>query len=230
MRILLLLLICAQFLGAETLPVKRLKRLWWDGTGQVEITAEGISYKARKASESRNWKYQDIQYFDRISDKEFVVLSYEDVDWQLGRDRQYHFLITSGELTERLFQQISERLKKPVTNRVVSEASAVKYTVPVKHLHRFGGCEGALDFTRDAIYYKTEHKEDAREWVIGRDVQSVWSTDPYQLEIHVYDNNRREFSRTRVFNFELKRPLDAQFYRSLKLKLYELEARNRITR
>lgn len=222
MKYLILLWISLQLLSAQTFQVKRLKTLWRDAEGQIRITEEGIAYDAKKPRHSRNWKYEDIQYFDRISNKEFTVLSYEDAKWQLGRDREYRFVITSGELTDDLFQRISARLKKPLTNRVTGEVSGVQYEIPVKHLHTLGGCEGVLKFTDDAIYYETADKKDAREWLLARDVESVWSMDPYQLEIHVYDNNRREFSRTRVYKFELKRALDPDFYRALKLKFYHL--------
>jgi hypothetical protein len=117
---------------------------------------------------------------------------------------------------------ISQRLGKPVTNRVVGEVAA-KYELPVKHLHTFGGCEGRLLFTDDAVFYSTEHAADAREWKLARDVRAVSSVDPYLLEIRVFENNRREFSRMRVYRFALKRALDAEFYRNLKLKLYDLE-------
>jgi hypothetical protein len=230
MKYVFLLAICTQFLAAQMFEVKRLKRLWWDGGGQIEITNDGITYKAKKPKNSRTWKYPDLQYFDRISNKEFVILSYEDIGWRLGRDREYRFVITSGELTDEVFRQISRRLNKPLTNRVVEKVSGVRYEIPVKHQHRLGGCEGVLKFTADAIYYSTDHKKDAREWLLARDVQSVWSMHPYELEVRVYDNNRREFSRTRVYKFDLKQRLDAEFYRSLKLKLYQLEIENSLVK
>lgn len=220
---LILALLFIQPVAAQTFSVIQEKRLWRDGRGKLEITSEGISYHAEKSKESRTWRFQDIQYFDRISEKEFTILTYEDRRRELGRDRQYHFRITDGELTEQLFRTISRHLKGPVTNRVIPPLTQVEYEIPVKHLHAFGGCEGKLKFTADAIYYVTDHKEDGREWVLSRDVQSAWSADRYRLEIHTYDNNRREFSRTRIYKFDLKEPLDPHFYRSLKLKLYDLE-------
>jgi hypothetical protein len=224
MKYLLAILLLAQPLAAQTFSVIHEKSLWRDGKGKIEITDEGIEFKADKEKDSRIWKYEDIQYFDRISSKEFTILSYEDSRLLLGRDKQYHFLITDGELTEAVFNQIRARMNKPATNRQFPAVTDVQYQLPVKHLHTFGGCEGTLKFTEDAIYYVTNDKKDAREWRYDTDIQSIWSSDRYQLEIHAYDNNRREFSRTRVYKFELKEPLDPQVYRSLKLKLYHLEA------
>ena len=226
--LLILILLIPGTLSGQTLTVTLKKRLWPDGHGKVLIGEKTITYEASDKDESRTWEYPDIQYFDRISTKEFVILTYEDRRLALGRDRQFHFVITEGELDDGLFQTIAARLGKPVTNRVLpQQATPAEYSIPVKHLHTFGGCEGVLKFAGNMIYYATDHREDARAWKLGRDIQSVWSSDPYQLEIHAYDNNRREFSRTRIYHFQLKERLNQVFYRNLKLKIYDLEARNR---
>ncbi len=229
MKYLLLLLafLIPHSLSGQTFTVTLKKRLWPDGHGNIRITEKGISYEAGKKKESRTWGYPDIQHLARIGKREFVILSYEDRRLAFVRDRQYHFVITDGELDDELFRTITRRLGKPVTDRVVPAQVAAEYSVPAKHLHTSGGCEGVLKFAGDVIYYATEHQEDARQWKLGRDVQSVWSADPYQLEVHAHGNNRREFSRTRVYNFQLKQPLDADFYRNLKLRLYDLEAHSR---
>ena len=224
MRCVICLLLFAEALSAQTFPVVLKKKLWPDGGGRIEITEQAIAYRAEKESESRTWNYPDIQFFDRISSREFTILTYEDQRRWLGRDKQYHFVVTEGELTDALFQTIRSRLNKPTANRAVSRREAAEYEVAAKHLHTFGGCEGTLRFTKDAITYVTEKENDAREWSLARDVRSVWSADRYRLQIHVYENNRREFSRTRVFRFALKEPLDGAYYRRLKLRLYDLES------
>jgi hypothetical protein len=222
MKYVLALLLLVQPLAAQTFSVIHEKSLWRDGRGEVEITDEGITFRAEKKKDSRSWKYEDIQYFDRISSSEFTILSYEDSRLLLGRDKQYHFRIVIGELTEGLFHRIRNRLSGPSTDRQFPDVPNPRYELPVKHLHLLGGCEGTLKFTDDAIYYFTNDKKDAREWRLDSDIQSIWSADRYRLEIHAYDNNRREFSRTRVYRFSLKKPLDPERYRSLKLKLYHL--------
>jgi hypothetical protein len=194
-----------------------------NGQGRIHISEEAIAFEARKEKNSRSWSYTDIQHFDRVSKSEFVILSYEGQKWKLGRDREFRFAISSGELTDDLMDTISSRLGKPVTNRVVGEVAA-QYELPVKHLHTFGGCEGKLLFTNDAVYYSTEHAADAREWKLARDVRAISSVDPYLLEIRVFENNRREFSRTGVYRFQLKESLDPEWYRALKLRLYDLRA------
>jgi hypothetical protein len=222
MKVLLLLLLCfVPPVAAQDLPVIHVRDFLHDIRGTIQITDTGIVYKAEKPKDSRSWSYEDIQHFDRISEKEFSILSFEDQRLLLGRDREYRFRITGGSLTDELFRKIENRLYRPVTDRVVGEVKDPEYIIPVKHLHTFGGCEGTLEFDQDAIYYRTKDKKEARDWRFSEEVQSVWSADPYQLEIYAYDNNRLES--TRVYRFELKRPLDPTFYRKLKLRLYNRE-------
>ncbi len=247
-----LLLAFSALLLAETFPAKLEKPLWPDREGTVEINEEGIVYSAPDKKHGRHWlgvqhvghaldkvsnrpkslawKWADIQYFDRISPKEFVVLTYKD-DWRFpGQDREYRFLLTQEELTGSLFRDISSRLKRPVTDRVPPSGVAALYTIAVKHDRALGGSEGRLEFSRDAIYYITGNKTDGRTWLLARDIVSVWSNDPYRLEIRAYDNNRREFSRTATYKFDLKEKLDAEFYRKLKLELYGLETNSQVIR
>ncbi len=222
--LLFVLSVAAQSLTAQTYPVILEKALWFDGKGEVQFSDDAIEFKASKEKASRRWLYLDIQYFDRISEKEFVILSYEDAKWRLGRDRQYRFVLTEGELTDELFETISNRIGRPVTDRVVGDAPKEVVRLPVKHLHTFGGCEGELVFGDSTIFYVTDDAKDAREWKIDRDIDSIWALNRYQVELHVYDNNRREFSQTRVYRFQLKEPLDPEWYRNLKLRLYGLRA------
>ena len=222
MRYALVLLVAFRILTAQTFPAIHKRTLWRDTRGELRFTADGLSFQAAKSKDSRVWKYSDIQHFDRINTKEFVLLTYESQWWKLGREKRYLFVITSGELGDGTFQDISQRLGKPVTNRVTPTRLRTAFLVPAKHLHTFGGCQGTSGFTGDGVYYITDDSRDARTWRLDRDVQSVFSTDPYRLEIQAYDDNRREFSRTRLYRFKLKEPLNPGLYRDLKLKLYNL--------
>ena len=219
----LLAWLAVQTAAAQTLPVIHKRALWPDGRGELILSVDTIEFRsAAKQKNSRKWSYPDIQHLDRVTTNELVILTYEDRKWELGRDREFRFLLTEGEISDELFATLRARLNKPATDRVVPEVMTSVYEVPVKHLHAFGGCEGRLLFTGSTAVYKTSHEHDSREWRLDTDVESVWSQDRYHLEIHVYENHRREFSRTRVYSFVLKEPLDGEFYRGLKKKLYGL--------
>ena len=224
MKLLLLLLTTGIGLADTSLDVVHKKRLWFDQEGSIRIDASGISFQAKgKNEEVRSWTYEDIQFLDRMSPTEFRLLTYEDVAWRLGQDQRYHFEIVSGDFSNELFAEVAARMGRPVTDRVVSRPKTAEQELLVKHLTRFGGSEGTLFFTPERIVYATDAKKGSRQWFLDRDVQSVWSVDPYRLEIHVYEDNPGEFRRERVYKFALKRHLNDEFYRRLKLKLYQLE-------
>ncbi len=224
MKMLLFLLVTGSGLADTSFDVVHKKRLWFDQEGTVRIDASGISFQpAGKDEKTRSWGYEDIQFLDRMSPTEFRLLTYEDVAWRLGQDRRYHFELSSGEFSNELFAEVSARMGKPVTDRVVTRPDTAEQELLVKHLTRFGGSEGTLFFTPERIVYATDARKGSRQWHLARDVQSVWSVDRYRLEIHVYEDNPGEFRQARVYKFVLKEPLDAQFYRRLKLKLYGLE-------
>jgi hypothetical protein len=153
MKILILTLGAAGLLGAQTFPAVHKKDLWRDVAGEVRITDSAIEFQAAKEKHSRRWKYVDIQHFDRLNEREFVVMSYEDERKYLGRDRRFHLSLTEGAISDELFESIAKRIGKPVTDRVIGDASAGGYVVPVKHLHGFGGCEGELWILDDRIIY-----------------------------------------------------------------------------
>ena len=219
--LLVLFFFAAPVASAETaLEVIHKNTLWPDGKGVLKITEEAIEFEAEDIERSRRWVYRDIRFLDRVSPSEIILLTYGDVEWQLGRDKRYRFLITSGEFTEPEFNRISAKIGKPVANRAFAVPSERRYEIPVKHPHRFGGCEGRLLFTENRIFYEAGNERHSREWVLGRDVESVWSADPYQFEMHVYEGGRRRFSKTRIFRFDLKQELDEGLYRQLKSNLY----------
>jgi hypothetical protein len=208
---------------AQTFLVVHKKAFRPDGAGELIFSEDAIEFRsAGKEQNSRKWAYGDVQHLDRVSPTELVVLSYEDQKWRLGRDREFRFVLMEGMIGGELFETLRSRLGRPATNRVVAEVEAPLYEIDVKHLHTFGGCEGRLLFTQTGVVYKTAHAKDAREWRIDSDVESVWSQGRYQLEIHVYENNRREFSATRVYQFALKQRLNNEFYSNLKRRLYGL--------
>ena len=231
MKTLILLLLTTGLVSAQTnFEVVHKKSLWFDQKGTVRIDDSGISFQpVGKEEESRTWAYEDIQSLDRVISTEFRLLSYEDVAWKLGLDRRYRFVLTSGKLTDEVWDYVAARIDRPITDRAASRpVSAEQHTeqeLPVKHLTTLGGSEGVLFLSPERIMYQTDARKKSRDWLVIRDVQSVWSADPYRLEIHVYEDTRGTFRAAKVYRFALKKPLDAEFYRRFKLKLYEVDRR-----
>jgi len=205
---------------AENLQVVHDHDPWGECHGSITVTDAGIDFESDKPEHSRHWKWIDIQSFDRFSDHRFSILTWEDQRWKLGLDRSFDFRVQESQtpLTPDLFDRIVARLKGPVTDRVAGSTEA-EYSVSVKHLHTFGGCEGTLRFGRDWIVFESDDARDTRTWRRDRDIESFWSPDPYRLEIHVYEENQKEFDKTRRFRFQLKEPLDRTYYGKLRRQM-----------
>ncbi len=219
----LILFFFSSWARAETLMVRHDHNPWGKCTGEIIITDDGIEYRTKKQKHNRQWKWVDIQSFDRKAASAFSILSYEDQRLSLGADRSFNFTILpeAETMSEETYQFISQHLSKPGLDRVSRKIEA-EYQVPVKHLHTFGGCEGTLYFGEEWIVYETDHEEDARTWKRDQEVQSVWSLNRYQLEIHVFEENKRAFDKTRRFRFQLKEPLNGDYYDRLRREFIEV--------
>ena len=212
----LMLLLAVPALGETTFQATLERPFWKDKHGELRFSEDGIEFHAKGDKEISKWDYVDIQLFDRVSPTEIRLLTYEDVAWQLGRDRTLRFTLDSGEFTEALFAEIQPKLGRPAANRVLGNLEAPAEKLPAKHLHPLGGCEGVLLFFPDRIVFDSQQDKHDREWKLGEQLESVWSADPYDLELHT-----REPSAA-IWRFQLKSKLDPQLYKALKLQLYNL--------
>jgi len=220
MKRLTILLLCAAAIGsAQTFEATELRGPWLDRHGNLTVSDEGLSFQSPKGE--WRWEWTDIQLLDRISSTRLDVLTYEDSAVRLGRDRTYRFELGS-ELPDGLWRTMRERFGRPVTDRAAEAAEKPKLVLPVKRLRGWFGSEGRLVFLEDRIQYETDAAGRARSWRFGEEAASVWSTDPYRIEIHAREGGRRP----EVYRFELKEPLPDGFYRDLKLRIYRLNTEN----
>ena len=193
---------------------------WGSCRGTVEVDEKGIRFQSEEKEHSRDWSWNDIQSVDRYSPRRFSVLTYHDQKWLLGQDRAFDFTVPEGEsgFTEALFEEVRSNLPGPLVDRQV-RALETEYEVPVKHLHTFGGCEGELLFGRDLVVFHSEDPDHSRSWRRDREVQTVWSSGPYDLELDVYERQAGDLQRTRRFRFQLKEPINRSFYTRLKREM-----------
>lgn len=199
------------------------KPLLPDKGGVLRIGERGIVFRTNgENKQERTWTYVDIQHFERISNTEVTIQSYEDSAWRLGRDRRYHFALRDAELRDELYEHVVSRIGKPATDHVAELPTAVELELPVKRLTRRGSSQGTLYVTPDRIVYSSPVAKQSRTWMLDRDVDTVWSSDPYRLEVHVFDRSEGFVRQPKVYRFALKSPLDAGFYRLLKMRLYAL--------
>ena len=214
---LILALMVAGPVRAQTLQVRHDHDPWGACEGELHITENGIRYDTEKEEHRRDWAWLDIQSFDRQSAEKFSVLSYEDLTWHLGLDRSFDFTILPGEagVEQATFERIEQQLARPVTDRIPKIVEP-EYQIAVRHLHVFGGCEGTLTFGNEWVVYETDHTEDARSWRRARHIANVWSSNEFELELRVLEENRRAFDKAKRFVFQLKEPLDQDYYEALR--------------
>ena len=206
---------------AQSLQVRHDHDPWGQCRGELTIGQEGIEYlPLKKKNHRRYWKWEDIQSFDRKSEGQFSLLTYEDLKWRFGQDRFFDFKVLppSEPLSGAAFGLIAERLGKPVTDRMGREIES-QVQLAAKHLHSWGGCQGVLRIGPQWIVYQTDHPGHARSWKRSRDVESVWSADRFHLELHTFEYNQRSFESTRRFRFQLKQPLEQSFYEQLRREM-----------
>ena len=211
-----LVLLLSASVSAQGLQVRHDHDPWGSCEGELEITSDGIRYEPIEGDHDRTWTWVDIQNFDRRSPDEFSLLTYEDFVWHLGLDRAFDFTVLAGESTldDASFARIRANLSRPVIDRMVLQIEP-EYQVAVKHLHLLGGCDGVLTFGEDWVVYETDHEQDARTW--GRDeLASLWSSGSFELELRVLEKDRRAFSTTSTFKFQLKAPLNRDYYELLR--------------
>ena len=226
MKLVILLLLALRLGGGETLfEAKWKKPFQRDMDGTLSIHAGGIAFRpAKEGKGALEWSFEDMQHFDRVSATEIAIQSYLDSVVHLGRDRWYRFALVGNTFSDELHASIVKRIGKPTTDRVAREPADAEVAIPAKHVRLLRGTQGTLYFTPERIVYASEAHRASRVWQLDRDVESVWSSDPYRLEIHVFGRSEAFARRTDVYRFSLKQPLDTAYYNGLKMKVYSLRS------
>lgn len=193
---------------------------WGACRGALTISAEGIQFESEKEEHSMHWGWIDIQTVDRFSPQKFSVVTYKDQSWVAGRDRPFDFTLLDGAgLTDEAWNLLSANTGRPLVDRTARSVDGALYEVAVKHLHTMGGCEGILRFTQEWIVFESNRKKDTRSWRRGSDVTGIWSAGAFDLDIVALEREGGDLSGTRRFRFQLKEPLDQDFYTRLRREL-----------
>src|SRR5215217_8489365 len=101
-----------------TIPVRH-THLRKGGAGELQIGASSLSFRevGKGQGHSREWAYEDIQQL-YIAPGVIRILTYEDVSWKLGRDREYQF----DQLTEGAAQRTIDAVRGRIDVRRVVAA------------------------------------------------------------------------------------------------------------
>ena len=179
--------------------------------GTLTFSQNEVRFETKEKNHQRVWTYPDVQFFEIVSPTELQIHSYEDEGiLKLGRDRDFTFRLTSGELTTELYQFLVIKSPRTVVTHLVFSGTEVIQEIPVRHRHRLGGCQGTLTIARDKIIYRTDHPGDSRIWPL-KDVESFASNDRFQLRVS---------TAFETFTFDLKLPLKEATYEHIWKAVY----------
>ncbi len=187
-------------------------------TGKLIITPEQIEYRTDHKNESRVWKYNELQQITIASPSEVVLKSYEDQKRMLGMDRIYKFNLLDGRITPEISALLLAKSPRPPAVSIMPTGDdAPAFIVPVKHLHRFGGCNGVLKIFNDRIVYAAESEsDDSRYWRFA-DVRSFSQSERFRLEIFSFEES---FAGSKAYNFQLREDLPDGAYDFIWQRVY----------
>ena len=177
--------------------------------GEVIISDKGVEYRARKEKDSRMWTYTDIKLFEILSPTRLRVWTYKDRKLLLGRDESVTFKIVEGTLDQNLSDFLRDRVARPFVTSFLEEQGTMLAEIPVKHSHRFGGCEGMLKIYLDRLVYESQTGHDSRSWR-WTDIRSVGRSDIYRFDVETFEPQVGASSRS--FNFILKEQMPDKTY------------------
>lgn len=186
--------------------------------GQLIISAKGIEYRATKRkNEDRIWSFEDIKLLEILSPTGVRIWTWKDRKLLLGRDESLTFKIVEGQIDQKVSDFLRERIARPFVTSFIEEQAAPLAEIPVKHSHRFGGCQGTLKVYSDRLVYESQTGHDSRSWR-WTDIRSVGRSDIYRFEVETFEPQIGASSRS--FNFILKEQMPDKTYDLIWSRVY----------
>lgn len=214
----LLLLIVTTVAAQEFKYKVELDRMIGHRDGELIITDKGIEYHAKREKESRTWNYDDIKLFEILSPTRLRIQTYRDRKLYLGKDESVTFKIVEGQLDGNISNFLRERTTRPFVTSILEEGEQTSIAeIPVKHSHRFGGCEGILRVYSDKLEYESKTGHNSRSWR-WMDIRSVGRSDLYRFEVETFEPEIGASSRS--FNFVLKERMVDEIYELIWGRVY----------
>jgi hypothetical protein len=187
----LLILFGANFVCAQELHFRvRHEHLHKGGEGILSFTEEIVRWEEDKKPEhSRSWRYAEIQQLE-LAPGHVRVLTYEDVHWQFGRDREYRFDHLPTELAARVHPFLTARMDQRYLAHLADPSATAVWDVPAKLLLGRSGSNGRLKVGADQILFDGGEGGESRTWKLS-DVTDVNSSDPFELTISTIEGENR---------------------------------------
>ena len=199
------LLLSALQVNAQEFTYKvRQDLLIGDREGELIISTDQVEFRAKKEKDSRSWVYGEIKLFEILSPTRVRVWTYENRKVRLGQEENLTFKIINGQVDQQVSNFLRERMTRPFVTSFTNEESEILAQIPVKHLHRFSGCQGVLKIYADRLVYEAKDGHDSRSWR-WTDIRAVGRPDIDRFEVLTFEPQTGGPKRS--FNFILKEPL-----------------------
>jgi len=189
----------------------------WRGgcAGRLTLDETHMAFDSDQEKD-HSWKvsYLDAQQATVLETGEFRLLTYLDRKWRLGQDREHRLQVDDPQFPSRASAWLERRLDRRFVSGGRDVAGRPLWELPAKHLLRLSGTEGTLGVYEDRIVYRTGRLDDSRSWRLT-DIDSISTSDPYQLTITTYERARSHYGNRKGFHFQLKQPLGEDRYNDL---------------
>ncbi|HWR49524.1 MAG TPA: hypothetical protein VN428_00345, partial [Bryobacteraceae bacterium] len=166
-----------------------------------------------------DWNYGDIQQLE-ISPQRVRILTYKDIWWKAGVDREYEFDIVTGQQVRRAYDFLRPKLDQRFVASLADASVKPLWEVRVKHLKRFGGTQGLLTVGNDQMVFLADERNASRTWRFS-DIANISTSGPFELSVVTYERALAHYGNLKQFNFQLKEPLDEARYNELWRRLNE---------
>lgn len=204
-----LLLAALQVNAQEFIYKARQDRLIADREGELIISTDHVEFRTKKEKDSRSWAYGEIKLFEILSPTRVRVWTYENRKIRLGQEENLSFKIINGQIDRQVSDFLRERIPRPFVTSFTNEDSEILAQIPVKHLHRFSGCQGVIKLYADRLVYEAENGHDSRSWR-WTDIGAVGRPDIDRFEVLTFEPQTGGPKRS--FNFILKERLAEKTY------------------
>jgi hypothetical protein len=176
------------------------------GAGILRFTSAGLGWteEVKHSEHSRSWRWAQIQRLE-LSPVRVRVLTYDDVGWQLGRDREYQFEGLPKGAAAQLYPLLAGILDQRFAAQVADPVPAPLWETPAKLLLGRRGSNGTLKAAADRMVFDGGETGESRTWRI-RDIQQVASSGPFDLTLTTLQGENR---------LQLKQPLPEDRFNAL---------------
>src|SRR6266516_963236 len=152
------------------------------GEGTLRIVPASITFQEagkKGRMHSRQWRYEQIQQLT-LARGELRILTYEDSNWKLGRDREYIFDRLPEELASQVYPLLSRNLDQRFIAALPDLSTSPEWKTGAKLTRGVHGTLGTLLFARDQIVFDPGKRDDSRTWRTS-DIENVSSSGPFEL-------------------------------------------------